>query len=71
VLVASSAAPSLLARLSTRMVGLLKNCADILGAKTVGVLFIGLAARQPLQKMGERTRKEARRLGRKLAASDR
>jgi multimeric flavodoxin WrbA len=69
VLVASSAAPSLLARLSTRMVGLLKNCADILGAKTVGVLFIGLAARHHQQELGERTRNEARRLGKKMAAN--
>ena len=44
VVVATSAAPSLLARLTTRMVSLMKGCAKLLGAKTVDVLFIGLAA---------------------------
>ncbi len=66
VVVVSSAAPSLLARLMTRMVGLLKSSAGLLGAKTVGVLFIGLAAGQPEQDIGERARRKARRLGKKL-----
>lgn len=67
VLVASSASPSLLARLMTRMVGLLKSSAGLLGAKTVGVLFIGLAASEPDQDIGDRAREKARRLGKKLA----
>jgi multimeric flavodoxin WrbA len=67
VLVASSAAPSWLARLMTRMVGLLKTGADMLGAKTVGVLFVGMAAGQLDQDIGERARQQARRLGKKLA----
>jgi multimeric flavodoxin WrbA len=68
VIVVSSAAPSLLARLMTRMVGLLKSCAGLLGAKTVGVLFIGLAAGEPNPDIGQRARKKARRLGRLLAS---
>jgi len=38
-------------------------------AKTIGVLFIGLAAREEGQQIGERTRKKARLLGKKLASS--
>jgi multimeric flavodoxin WrbA len=67
VLVAASAAPALLARLSSRMVKLLRDAAGLLGAETVGVLFIGLAARQPKQTIGPRARKKARRLGKRLA----
>lgn len=69
VVIASSAAPALIARLFTRMVGLLKQVARLLGAKHVDVLFIGLAAGQQRQDIGERARKKARRLGAKLAAS--
>jgi multimeric flavodoxin WrbA len=68
VIVVSSAAPSLLARLMTRMVGLLKTCAAMLGAKTIGVLFIGLAAGDVQQDIGNRARRKARRLGKKLAS---
>ena len=68
VLVTSSAAPSLLARLMTRMVGLLKSAAGLLGAKTVGVLFVGLAADRPKKDIGAARRKKARQLGKKLAA---
>ena len=68
VLVASSAAPAVLARLMTGMVGLLKGCAGLLGAKTVGVLFIGLAAGEQRPDIGQRARRKARRLGKKLAA---
>jgi hypothetical protein len=52
----------------TRMVGLLKSCAGLLGAKTVGVLFIGLAAGEVNPDIGERARQKARHLGKKLAA---
>ena len=47
VVVASSAAPAFIARLSTQIVGLLKKCAGLLGARKIDVLFIGLAAKQP------------------------
>jgi multimeric flavodoxin WrbA len=46
VVVASSTAPSLLARVSSKMVKLLKEASCLLGAGTVDVLFIGLAARE-------------------------
>lgn len=68
VLVISSAAPSLLGRLMTRMRGLMKTTSGLLGAKTIGVLSIGLAAGEPKQDIGERARRKARRLGKKLAA---
>jgi len=67
VVVASSAAPSLIARLSSNMVKLLKNAAGLLGARTIGVLFIGLAAGKKQQDIGDRTKRTARRLGRQLA----
>jgi multimeric flavodoxin WrbA len=66
VLVASSAAPSFIARLMTQLIKLLKQAAGLLGAKTVGVLFIGMAAKQPRQPLSEKTRKRARQLGKKL-----
>ena len=66
VIVASCAAPALLARLRTRMSGLLKTAADLLGAKTVGVLYMGLSAMKQDQKLSERNRKKARALGKRL-----
>jgi multimeric flavodoxin WrbA len=71
VLVASSASPSLFARLMTTMVSLLKTSAGLLGAKTIGVLSIGLAAGELDQDIGQRARKKARRLGKKLASRSR
>lgn len=68
VLVISSAAPSLLARLMTRVVGLLKGVAGLLGAKTIGVLSIGLVGGQQNADIGQRAKRKAQRLGRKLAA---
>ena len=69
VVVASSAAPSVMARLSSRMIGLLKKTAGLLGAKTVGVLFIGLAAREETQELPEGIKKKARLLGKKLVST--
>jgi NAD(P)H-dependent FMN reductase len=71
VVVASSAAPAFIARLSTQIVGLLKKCAGLLGAKRIDVLFIGLAAKQPAQAISEATRQRARHLGRKLVGQAR
>jgi multimeric flavodoxin WrbA len=68
VVVASSAAPALVARYSTGIVSLLKQAADLLGARTVGVLCIGLAAREQRQDIGLRAKKKARRLGKLLAS---
>ncbi|RJQ73309.1 MAG: flavodoxin family protein [Desulfobacteraceae bacterium] len=70
VVVASSAAPALVSRNSSRMVGLLKNAAGMLGARTVGVLFIGQAAGRPEPELSARIRKKARMLGMKLAAGE-
>jgi multimeric flavodoxin WrbA len=68
VVVGTSAAPAILARLMSRMVGLLKTAARLMGAKRVDVLFVGLAAGQPRADIGKRARARARRLGRELAA---
>jgi multimeric flavodoxin WrbA len=67
VVVYSSAAPSIMARLLTRIVGLLKTSAGLLGARTIGVLSIGFAAGQPHQEISPRTKTKARKLGKKLA----
>lgn len=67
IVVASSAAPAPLARIVTRMVGLMKSAARLLGAAKIDVLFIGLAAQEPHQKLSSRVCKRARRLGKKLA----
>jgi len=69
VVVASSAAPALMGRYFTRMVGLMKTTAELLGAKVVGVLFIGLAAGEQHPVLSESTRRRARRLGARLAAA--
>ncbi len=69
VIVASSAAPAFLARLSSSMVGLLKKAALTVGARPIGVMFVGLAARQAQQPLSDRTRKKARLLGERLALS--
>lgn len=69
VLVASSAAPSLIARMSSKLVKLLKDAAGILGARTIGVLFVGFAAKNKQQDMGEKTKMKARRLGKKLVSN--
>lgn len=68
VVVVSSAAPAWMGRLTTRIVGLLKQAAGLLGARTIGVLYIGLAASEERQGIGSRTRKKAHRLGRILVS---
>lgn len=70
VVVASSAAPALVARLSSRMVRLLKDAAGLMSARTVGVLFIGLAAKTNGPHLSERVLKKAHRLGRRLAEGE-
>ena len=67
VLVASSAAPAFFARLFTRMLGLMKSTAGLLGGRVVGVLYVGFAATQRKQPLSEKTIRKARRLGKKLA----
>ncbi len=67
LLVASSAAPGFLARLTGDVTKRLKSAATMLGAETVGTLFIGLAAQQKYQKLSKRTIDKAHKLGHKLA----
>jgi len=68
VIVLSSAAPAIMTRLLTGSSGLLKKTAGLLGARTIGVLAIGLAALQEKQALPDRARRKARQLGRKLGA---
>lgn len=66
VIVITSAAPAFMARMQRGMVKLLKDAAGLLGADTVGVLSVGLAARKKKQTISKGTAKKARLLGRKL-----
>ena len=67
VLVASSGAPGFLIPLATGAPRALRLAATLLGAKPVGKLWIGFAAREQHQQLPEKTRERARRLGLKLA----
>jgi multimeric flavodoxin WrbA len=67
VLVASSAAPGFLIPLATGAARALRITAGILGAKTVGKLWIGLTAGEPKHKLSPSTLARARQLGMKLA----
>lgn len=69
VLVASSAAPAILSRLTTGMVKLLKSAAALLGAKSPDLLFIGMCAMQERHPLSPQTIRRARRLGVKLTRS--
>ncbi len=67
VLVTSSAAPAFLGRLMMHSVGSLKKIANVVGAKTVGTLYLGLAGdREPT--LPQSALKKANSLGRKLAS---
>jgi NAD(P)H-dependent FMN reductase len=68
VLVASSAAPAFLARFTGDVIRALKSAAGMLGARTIGILFVGLAAQRQHQELSSRVRKKARLFGEKLAA---
>ena len=68
LIVCSSAAPSIIARLTSQMVKLLKSASALMGARTMGVLFIGLAAREEKQGLGKRTKDKAHRLGKRLSS---
>lgn len=67
VLVASSAMPGFLIPLATGAARALALTAQMLGAKTIGHLYIGLAAQQPNQSLSPRVLEQARRLGWRLA----
>jgi NAD(P)H-dependent FMN reductase len=66
-LVASSAAPGFLIPLCTGAAKALRVSAQMLGAKPVGRLWIGLAGQKPNQPLSSRTLAHARRIGLKLA----
>jgi multimeric flavodoxin WrbA len=67
VVVISSAAPSIMTRLLTGAVKLMKDAALMLGFRTIGVLTIGIAATAPKMQTSPRMLEKARRLGRVLA----
>jgi putative NADPH-quinone reductase len=67
VLVATSAAPGFFIPLTTGAARALRITAQMLGAKPVGKLWIGLTAGEPQPKLSARTLKRARQLGMKLA----
>lgn len=65
--VASSAAPGILARLTGDVTKRLKSAVNMLGAETIGTLFVGLSAQQKNQVISKATINKARKLGYKLA----
>lgn len=68
VLVASSAAPALMARFMTPVMKTLRQAAELMGAQATGAVFVGFAAREEGQKPGEKALLKARLLGKKLAS---
>ncbi len=67
VLVASSGMPGFFIPLFTGVADTLRLTAKMLGAKTVGRLWIGLSAQEPDHPLSARQRERARRIGWKLA----
>jgi hypothetical protein len=67
VLVASSGAPGFLIPLATGAARALSITARVMGARTVGKLWIGLAAGEPHHNLSLRALERARHLGMKLA----
>lgn len=70
VLVASAAMPGFLIPLTTGATRALRLTAKMLGARTVGSLWIGLAAGKPHHALSARVRERARRMGWKFAEID-
>jgi multimeric flavodoxin WrbA len=66
VLVASSAAPGIFIPIATGAAKALRLAAQMLGAKPVGRMWIGLAGDKPHSELSARNRERARRLGWKL-----
>ena len=66
VLVAASAAPGFLARLFTPVLNTLRQSAELLGARCVGTVFVGLAAKEEHQGAGRRVLERARLMGQRL-----
>lgn len=66
VLVASSAAPAWMGRWMTGALGALKDLAKMLGAKPIGILWMGLSQPKDVE-LSDKIKQKARRLGQKLA----
>lgn len=67
VLVASAAMPAIFIPFATGAARALRLTAKVLGAKTVGAMWLGLVAYAPNTPLSNRTRQRARRLGWRLA----
>lgn len=67
VLVATAGMPGFLIPVATGAARALKSTSQMLGAKPVGKLWIGLAASEPQPALSARNMERARRLGMKLA----
>lgn len=67
VLIASSAAPGIFIPIATGAARALRVAAQMLGAKPIGHMWIGLSGSQPYPNLSTRNRERARRLGWKLA----
>jgi multimeric flavodoxin WrbA len=67
ILIASSSAPGFLIPLATGAARALNVTARMLGAKPIGKLWIGLAARDQRPRLSARAIERARRMGMKLA----
>lgn len=65
VLVSSSAAPAWMGRFLTGALGALKDLAKMLGAKTIGVIWVGLVNSKEV-KLSDKIKQKAKRLGRAL-----
>lgn len=68
VLILSSAAPALLGRLLMPARRTLRDAAGVLGARTVGTLWLGMAAVEQRQELKGRHAARAAKLGHRLAA---
>ncbi len=66
ILVSSSAAPGIMGRLLFGTTGQLKKSAKTVGAESVGVLFIGMAANKPDQDLTGKTVADIKLLAEKL-----
>ena len=67
ILVSASAAPAWMGRMLTGVINSLKTLADLLGAKTIGIIWVGLVNKDKME-LSEKTIQKAKRLGQKLVA---
>lgn len=67
VLVASTAMPGFLIPIATGAPRALQIAARMMGAKTIGKLWIGLVSDKPRQQLSSRVERRARKLGARLA----